>query len=246
MRASVRFGAVLACLCVPAIVGAYTAQTPKWPGSVKGFVKVSGEFSTGAPLALDRDVGACGKEIPDDSIAVGAEGRLQNVIVFLEGIETGKELPRRQLTMDARNCRLGPRVMSMTLGDELTVGSVDSVLHQLHVDVQGADGKSLRAPANQALPPGPGRLKVKPWQPGWVAFRGVHAHPWMIATVRVFDHPYHVVTGADGSFDLTGVPAGKYTLKAWHERFGEVTRNVEVVAGYPSRVELEFGAQQQK
>ena len=34
-----------------------------------------------------------------------------------------------------------------------------------------------------------------------------------------FDHPYFAVTDADGKFVISGVPAGKYSLVAWHEGY---------------------------
>lgn len=41
----------------------------------------------------------------------------------------------------------------------------------------------------------------------------VHEH--MRALILVLDTPHFVITSADGSFRLTGLPAGRYTLKAW-------------------------------
>ena len=38
---------------------------------------------------------------------------------------------------------------------------------------------------------------------------GCDIHPWMHGHVMVFDHPFFAVTGADGSFELKGVPAGE-------------------------------------
>ena len=44
-------------------------------------------------------------------------------------------------------------------------------------------------------------------------------------------HPYAVVVGDDGSFTLDNVPAGDYTVKAWHPRFGVKKAKVTVPAG---------------
>ena len=51
-------------------------------------------------------------------------------------------------------------------------------------------------------------------------------HPWMLAHVNVFDHPFFAVTGADGGFEIKGLPAGSYTLEAWHETLGTRTQKV--------------------
>ena len=48
-------------------------------------------------------------------------------------------------------------------------------------------------------------------------------------------------SAADGAFTLRGVPAGTYTLTAWHERLGERTVEVTVPADGSARVELRFG-----
>ena len=48
-------------------------------------------------------------------------------------------------------------------------------------------------------------------------------HKWMNAFVGVVDHPFFAVTGADGAFELKGLPPGTYTVEAWHEKFGTKT-----------------------
>jgi uncharacterized protein (DUF2141 family) len=51
-------------------------------------------------------------------------------------------------------------------------------------------------------------------------------HPWMRAYIGVVSHPFFAVTGDDGSFKIKGLPAGKYTVEAWQERYG--TKDIEV------------------
>jgi len=53
-------------------------------------------------------------------------------------------------------------------------------------------------------------------------------HPWMFAWISVFDNPYFAVSGKDGTFKISNVPAGKYTLKATHRKAGTVTKEIEV------------------
>jgi hypothetical protein len=36
----------------------------------------------------------------------------------------------------------------------------------------------------------------------------------------VSSNPFQAVTGADGTFRIENIPAGKYTIEAWHEKFG--------------------------
>jgi hypothetical protein len=49
------------------------------------------------------------------------------------------------------------------------------------------------------------------------------------------------VTGADGSFQIEGVPAGTHEIEAWHESLGTQTGSVTVDAGGTAELSLSFG-----
>lgn len=53
-------------------------------------------------------------------------------------------------------------------------------------------------------------------------------HPQMSAVVVVRDNPLFTKAAVDGSFTIENVPAGKYVVKAWHERGGEAGSEVTV------------------
>jgi uncharacterized protein (DUF2141 family) len=53
-------------------------------------------------------------------------------------------------------------------------------------------------------------------------------HPWMGAWVGVLDHPFFAVTGDDGTFTIKDLPAGEYTIEAWHEKYGVQTQKITV------------------
>ena len=65
-------------------------------------------------------------------------------------------------------------------------------------------------------------------------------HTWMNAYVGVVDHPYFAVSGADGSFTIANVPAGKHTVRVWHETFGVMTQTVDVQAGKSASLDVTF------
>jgi flagellar hook assembly protein FlgD len=50
----------------------------------------------------------------------------------------------------------------------------------------------------------------------------------MSAYAGVMDHPYFAVTADGGKFQLKDVPAGTYTIEAWHEKLGTQTQSVTI------------------
>lgn len=69
-----------------------------------------------------------------------------------------------------------------------------------------------------------------------------NVHAQMSAFVLVRDTPWYTQPATDGSFTLGSVPAGDYTLHAWHERAPEVTRPLTVPAEGVEDVALELDA----
>jgi hypothetical protein len=129
-------------------------------------------------------------------------------------------------------CRFVPRVQALPVGSTLSVGSADAVLHNVH----GWRGRATAFDLAQSLPGD--RAEVPLPRAGLVQVR-CDVHDWMAATVAVVEGPA-AVSGADGSFAISGLPAGKYTLRAWHERLGERTAEVAVPESGAAQVELRF------
>jgi len=50
---------------------------------------------------------------------------------------------------------------------------------------------------------------------------------------------FFATTGVDGRFEITGLPAGQYTLTAWHEMFGRKSQSL-TIANETKPVEATF------
>jgi plastocyanin len=64
----------------------------------------------------------------------------------------------------------------------------------------------------------------------------IHEH--MRGVILVLDTPHFVMTDVAGSFRLTGLPAGRYTLKAWIDSKTTREHAVELVDGATVRVDF--------
>ena len=73
--------------------------------------------------------------------------------------------------------------------------------------------------------------------PGLVTLRcDIHEH--MRALVLVLETPHFVVTDSDGRYRLSGLPAGRYTLKAWVDSRTTHEKPVELKSGSTLHVDF--------
>jgi hypothetical protein len=54
------------------------------------------------------------------------------------------------------------------------------------------------------------------------------------------DNPYFALSATDGTFTINNVPAGKQTVKAWHEIMGTQMQTVDVQPGKTVTVDFTF------
>jgi len=216
-----------------------TAVTPV---QLAGEVRVDGFLPV--PSYLPRNGGPnCGHHHAppqDESIVVGAGGGLANVVVAVSaGLPEGAvySRPTTAAVLDQKDCKYLPRMVVMQVGQELVAKNSDPFFHNVHTN------SMINKPVNIAQPqPDPVGKKLKSVQTAETFKVTCDLHPWMIAWVAAFDHPYYGVTDENGKFVIPALPPGQYTLKAWHERLGAVEQQVVVGAdGKLPSLKFEFG-----
>jgi plastocyanin len=69
-----------------------------------------------------------------------------------------------------------------------------------------------------------------------------NVHSQMSALVVVRDNLWYTQPASDGSFTISAVPPGRYTLHAWHERSPAVSRPIEVPAAGLPKLDLQLDA----
>jgi len=193
-------------------------------GSVAGRVVFDGTPPTPAMLTVDEDAEACGGDRPAVDLMVAANGGIQNVVLTIEGISTGKDWDfPEEFVYDQDQCRFVPHVLLVRPQTSGVVKNSDSIGHNFHSISKGIYNTNkkmnaaaeMRVQGNRIRRPGVVRIKcdIHSWMSGW----------WYVAAT-----PYTVLTGTDGSFSISDIPAGTYTIKIWHETLGESEQNVVV------------------
>ena len=201
-------------------------------GTIKGKVR----FGSGkvkplrTPISMASDAGCqqahAGKPVYDESVVIGRDGGVANVFVYLKSGLEGKrfEPPKETVTLDQHGCLFVPRVLGMQAGQLLDVRNSDPVSHNIHpMPTNNREFNQQQSPQapdiEHKFPRADVMIPVK-----------CNVHSWMRAYIGVVDHPYFAVTGTDGTFELKNVPPGDYTLAFWHEKYGEGTNPIHLLA----------------
>ena len=202
-------------------------------GTIKGTVVYHGQVPTRTILPT-KDQQICGQMREEPEVRVGSEGGVQEAIVYLDGVEQGKAWPAeaQEPVLDNKDCIFVPHVQAIPAGT-LGVHNADPVLHNTH----GFYGR--RTAFNIALPNQGQTIDVELERSGQVRVE-CDAHGWMLGWVYVVDNPYYAVTGEGGTFEITDVPPGKYTLIANQAYTGPVEVEVTVEAGATAEVPVEL------
>ncbi len=209
-------------------------------GDVTGKVVFEGAAPKAAILRMDADkvCKAAHKEPQrSEEVVVNANGTLKNVLVYVkEGLGNRKfDAAAKKVTLDQIGCIYVPHVVGIQTGQELEVINSDPTLHNVH-------SLSKENPPFNVAQPKKGMKLTKKFQKAEVFKVKCEVHPWMGAYIGVFSHPFFAVTGEDGTFTLAKLPAGEYTVEAWHEKYGTQTGKVKVDAVGKATLDFKYAA----
>ena len=215
---------------------AYKVVALSSPATVSGTVRLKSPLQPLPAVSTGADSALCGPSISDSSVSAKDTIGLGNVVVWIEGLRSGKPLPiERRLELESLNCRLDPRVQGAVTGSGLNVLGHDAFRQHLRFIAAGdtaARTVVLLGRDEQVIP-----TNLPFASPGLVIVHDAD-HSWPRAYIAVFDHPYFAVTDPDGKFTIDGIPPGKYTLAAWNERTGKHEQPIEVTAGRTAKADV--------
>jgi plastocyanin len=211
---------------------------PATAGAVAGRVTFAGTPPALPALRMESDPNCTtdGASAPDESVVVGGDGALQNVFVYVkDGLGTLRfPVPSTAIVLDQKGCRYVPHVLGAQVGQTVEVLNSDPTLHNIHAVPMANREFNTGQPL-----PGMKHAHRFSAREVMVPFK-CDVHPWMRAYAGVLDHPFFAVTGADGSYQLTGLPPGTYTIEAWHETLGTETQTVTIGAKETGNVAFSF------
>lgn len=236
----VSIGIVSLCLALnlPRAVNAGGPSPTASGSSVRGTVRLEGKVPVAKPISMAADP-VCAKQHPSPILAqevmTDTKGDLQNVIVFVsEGLgDRTFDAPSDTAVVEQKGCMYVPHVMAVRANQKLEVVNQDLTSHNIHPTP--ANNREW----NKAEPPGTKMEEAFAREEVAIPVK-CNVHPWMRGYIAVFKHPFFAVTGKDGQFDLSNLPPGTYTIKAWHEKLGTATQTVTIGANEMKEIQFVF------
>jgi len=226
------------CFSTPGAVLAGSPSPSATGATVRGIVRFDGKAPAAKPISMAADP-SCAKQhaSPVMMQEVMADERcdLQNVIVFVsEGLgDRTFDPPAQPVTVEQKGCMYLPHVLAVRANQKLELVNDDPTSHNIHPTP--ANNREW----NKAEPPG-SKLEDSFAREEIAIPVKCNVHPWMRGYIAVFKHPFFAVTGKDGSFDLSNLPPGTYTIKAWHEKLGTSTQTVTIAANESKEINFVF------
>jgi plastocyanin len=206
-------------------------------GTITGHVHYMGPTPVNPIIRMGADPRCnklyVGKRPTSPTFVVGADGAFANVLLNLDGSFPATPPSTMPVVLDQKDCQYVPRVVAARVGQTLEVRNDDPTEHNSHSASMAGNDFNTTQPIKTV----PFHFKLKA---GEVFRIRCDSHTWMIAYVAAFEHPYFSVSGSDGAFTIANVPAGKQTVKAWHEVMGTQTQMVDVQAGKTTTVDFTF------
>ena len=214
------------------VMAQYTGGDVKDGGSISGTVKFKGTAPAPKKLDVGKDKEVCDKSPKMDPTLIVKDGNLANAVVTITDIKSGKKMDAKKVTLDQAGCEYKPHVLAFQAGSTVEILNPDGILHNVH------SYSKANSPFNQAQPKFKKTLEVKIDKPEAVEVK-CDVHGWMQGWLVATPNPYFAVTDGSGSFKLTDVPAGSYTVEVWHEKLGKSTQKVAVKAKEDAKVNFE-------
>ncbi len=211
------------------------AVEPKW-GTLQGQIVLDGDVPKLPPL-VTAVPGIVNQDVPDERVVVDPKTKgIANIIIYLPsrplsvhpdlekyGNVDGNDKTDDEVVFDRKDGRFVPHAMIVRTNQKIRFLNNDAVVH----NVKGLPMRNnlfnfhLKANDREGVVAQP---MSKPEKLPFDVRSDIH--PWMRASMLIVDHPYAVVTGKDGRFEILNFPVGKHEFRIWHEAAGFLEKNM--------------------
>jgi plastocyanin len=236
-------GAKQAAPAVPAQPAIPAFQVdPATAGSISGTIRYSGKRPPRKVIDMSSEP-ACvaahkGKAI-DESLLVSPSGQLANSFIYVKSGLEGKrfEISAAAVTIDQHGCWFHPRVLGVQVGQTFDVVNDDPVTHNIHPMAQA--NREWNHSQGAGDPP----IHRKFLKPEIMIPVKCNIHSWMHAWIGVVDNPYFAISQENGSYTISNLPPGTYTIGFWHEGLAPQEQQITIAPHSNTAADITFKGQ---
>jgi len=199
------------------------AFQPACGGTISGTVHAEGKAGTEGTGATDDAYGSRKYKF----VQRVDYAAMKDFVVFIDGLTVTNAAANTNVLkvttarVSQHSAIFSPHVLPVLAGTTVEWPNNDEIFHNVF---SMSDAKQFDLGLYKDNPPD---KRVTFDKPGKVdVYCSIHEN--MHCIVLVMTNPYFAVTDSDGHYTITGVPPGKYKLKAWHERLPADTQEITV------------------